>query len=373
MASTVTALQLASVLTREAPAPVYLVVGEEDLLRDSAVGTIKKAVLGDGGEFNEDVFYGDDASGVDIVTCAVEMPVFAERRLVVVKAAEKLSARDGEALLPYLGNPMDRTTLVFVSAKLDGRLKFSQAVGRAASTVDCGPLRDAQLTPWLLQEAERVGIRLNEEALAVLKEASGGSLYGLRRELEKLASYVPPGRSVQAADVYVLRGLEPGASVFDLTLAIAEADRERVLGILARNLEAGEAPLRLLGSLAWQYRRVWKVKDLIQRGGREGEAARTLRMDPQKVRVFLERFTEEHLREALRLFLHTDAQLKGGSSAQPRIVLDRLLLRLCDFVRPGSSESPREPPRRSSPPAGRATGRVVSNVRTIKRGNQRAR
>jgi DNA polymerase III subunit delta len=369
MASSIPAGQLESALTQHAPAMVYLIVGEEDLLRDRAVGALKETVLGEGGDFNYDLFYGDEASGSDILTCASEMPVFAERRLVIVKTAEKLSAREGEPLLKYLASPMETTTLVFVSPKLDGRLKFSQALARAAVTVDCAPLRDGQLTPWLAQEAQRVGVRLEKDAVQVLKEMSGGSLSGIRRELEKLASYVPADRPVTAADVYLLRGMEPGASVFDVTLAIAEGHQGRALSILARNLEAGEAPLRILGSLAWQYRRLWKAKDLLQTGGREGDVARTLRMDPLTVRAFLGQFSEEHLRRALHLFLQADAQLKGGSSGHPKMVLERLLLQLCGMVTRATPETPRRPPAA----AGRMTARVVSNVRTIKSGNRTGR
>ena len=122
------------------------------------------------------------------------MPVFAERRLVVVKAAEKLNARESELLLDCVKNPVESTTLVFVSPKLDGRLKFSQALTRAAITVDCSPLRDAQLPAWIAREAERVGLRLEDAATQVLQESCGTSLYGVRHELEKLASYVPSDR-----------------------------------------------------------------------------------------------------------------------------------------------------------------------------------
>ena len=363
MAASVTALQLDAQLKQQAPAPVYLVLGEEDLLRDHAVSTLKAAILGDGGDFNYDLFYGDEASGAEIVTCASEMPVFAGRRLVVVKSAEKLPAREGEPVLGYLSAPADTTTLVFVSQKLDGRLKFSQALARAAVTIDCAPLRDAQLGPWMARDAERLGMQVEESAMQVLKEVTGGSLYAVRRELEKLASYVPPTRAIAAADVHTLRGMEPGASVFDLTLAIAASDRARALAILARNFEAGEAPLRILGSLAWQYRRVWKVKELMKNGGREGEAARTLRMDPAKVRTFLGRFSDAHLQAALHRFVETDSQLKGGTGAHPRIVMERTVLRLCDDGKlVGSSGLP---PQTS---AARAAGRPVSNVRTIRSG-----
>lgn len=370
MAATLTPYQLEAALAKEGPGPIYLVAGEEDLLRDHALTVFKRAVLGDGGDFNYDLFYGDEAGGAAIRNCASEMPVFAERRLVVVKAVEKLAARETEVLIEYLKDPAESTTLVFMSPKLDGRLKFSQALSRAAVVIDCSPLREAQLGPWLAREAERLGLRLEEQAQQVLKEAAGGSLHGLRRELEKLSSYVPSGRAVTAADVQVLRGIEPGASIFDLTLAIAEGDRGKVLSILARNLEAGEAPLRILGALAWQYRRLWKVKESMAGGGREGEAARTLRMDPARVRPFLGRFSEEHLHAAVRLFLEADGQLKGGSNSRPKILLERLLLRLCGFVekRQGPPSQPRP-----SVPTGKTTARVVSNVRTIRSGNRTGR
>ena len=34
--------------------------------------------------------------------------------------------------------------------------------------------------PWLKQEADRLGIRLDEEALHLLREACGGSLYAVQ-------------------------------------------------------------------------------------------------------------------------------------------------------------------------------------------------
>ncbi|OQW33008.1 MAG: hypothetical protein A4E19_06570 [Nitrospira sp. SG-bin1] len=356
-------MQLESVLRQQAPGSLYLLVGEEDLLRDSALAAIKHAVLGgDGDEFNYELFYGDEVSGTDIWNSVAAVPVFAERRLVVVKAAEKLTARESEVLLDCVNNPVESTTLVFASPKLDGRLKFSQALARKAILVDCSPLREAQVPPWISREAERVGLRLEDAASQVLQESCGASLYGLRRELEKLASYVPPDRAVTGDDVHLLRGMEPGASVFDLTLAIAEGHRGRALSILARNLEAGEAPLRILGSLAWQYRRLWKVKELLANGGREGEAARSLRMEPWKVRSFLDRFSPSHLQTALRLFWDTDGRLKGGSGSRPRLILENLLLKLCE----GTANRRADQPLRPSVSPKRVPTRVVSNVRTIK-------
>ena len=368
MASALSHAQLNAQLAQGTVASLYAVVGEEDLLRDMALDALKSALLGEGErDFNCDLFYGDDVSGAVIVACASEVAVFAARRVVVVKAADKLPARECEAILPYLKEPNDSSTVIFVAPKLDGRLKFTQVLAKTAVMVDCSPFREAQWFPWLKRDAERIGIRLNEEAIELLKEVCSSSLYSVRRELEKLAAYVSPGQAVTAGDVAMLRGTEPGASVFDLTLAIGARNRGRVLAILARNLEAGEAPLRILGSLAWQYRRLWKMKEVVREEGREGEAARTLRMDPYKVRAFLDQFPDAHLQEAFRLFFDADARLKGGSGGRPARILEDVLLQLCDGVQPNTLPPP---PSRGAEGPSPVKVRTISNVRTITRGRQ---
>jgi hypothetical protein len=84
-----------------------------------------------------------------------------------------------------------------------------------------------------------------------------------------------------------------------------------------------------------------------------------LRMDPSRVRPFLGQFAETHLRDALRCCLLADGRLKGGSGGKPEMLLDRLVLELCD--RP-AEEAPR--PSQTSGGAMSRT-RPVSNVRTI--------
>jgi DNA polymerase-3 subunit delta len=337
--------ELETAIRQRGAAPLYLVCGEEDCLRDQALAAIKASVLGPeeqaaGGNgletFNCDLLYGDECDASEILVRAGEAPVFAPRRLLVVKATEKLPAREGEALLPYLKAPSDSTILVFMAAKLDGRLKFSQAVSKHAVVVDCSPLYENQFPTWIRAEAGKAGVRLNEEAVlrladlaSSLRTLPGGSLYLIRRELEKLAAFVPAGTVAGPAEVESVRGGEAGASVFDLAAAIGAQERGRVLHILARNLEAGEAPVRILGSLAWQYRQIWKAKESLRQGRGEAEAARLLRLQPFKVKEFVGRFSDAHLREAFRLFGETDSRLKGGSATAPALVLESLVLALC--------------------------------------------
>lgn len=358
--------ELATALKKSGPAPLYLLLGEEDELRGEALLSIKAAIGQEEGlsEFNCEVLYGDENEASEILTRASEAPVFAPRRLIIVKAVDKLSARDGELLIPYLKAPCDSTTLVFVAAKLDGRMKLSQALKERTVVVDCAPLQEAQLAQWVRAEAARLGVRIDDAAILLLRDLAGStSLSFMKRELEKLSAYVPRDRVATTADIEALRGGEVGASVFDLTAAIAAGDRLRTLRIFFRNMETGEAPLRILGSLVWQYRQVWKAKESLQNGRGDVEAGRLLRLPPFKVRDFIARFSDAHLHAAFRLFAETDNKLKGAGATAPGRMLESLGLELCRLA---------DRPRTKPPMAGSTRQSIGKMGEMIRGASQRA-
>jgi len=180
-------------------------------------------------------------------------------------------------------------------------------------------------------------------------------------ELEKLAAYVPGGTVATGEDVISVRGGEPGASVFDLTGAISAQDRGRALRILVRNLESGEAPLRILGSLVYQYRRLWKGKERLREGDGESSLMRSLGIPPSRLGEFtgqLRTLSEDHFRTAFKMFVDTDSRLKGGGAGKPERVLEALLLALCDSARCTGLTPQPSTPGRTKP---------ISTVRTVPR------
>ena len=287
-------------------APLYFVVGEEAPLRDDAVAAIRAAVLGPDdaniGAFNSDVVYGDETEAAEILTLCGNLPMFATRRLVVVKEVGALGAHEAERLLPYLEAPVETTCLVLTGGKVDGRVKFFQALKQAAVSVDCAPL-DAQALPaWVQEQAGALGLRLDQAARESLIEASGGALGVLCREMEKLAAYVAPNTRVTAADVEAVQGADTGGSVHDLIDALQRRDRVSSLRSLGKVLDAGEPPLKVLGFLAACWRNMWRAR----------------------------KFSQEMLRD-FELFREIDSRLKGGGGGRrkERLEMERLVLNLC--------------------------------------------
>ena len=335
-------------LKRKGLDSLYLVLGEEDYFRDEAIATIRawkkphdsgtgadastSEVMDQDDAFSCDLLYGDETDAQEILSRVEEVPFFSDHRLVILKWADKLSAKHGEALIPYFQAPNDSSTFVLSALKLDGRTKWVQTLKSKATIIDCAPLFDNHCLGWVKQEAVRLGLKLDPEAALLLKDIASEGLYRARRELDKLVLFVPPGHMVTGQDVAAVQGADTGASVFDLAGAIAAKNPSRALTIVEKNLESGEAPLRILGALLWQYRRMWKAKDSLARGINESKVARSIGLPPYRQGEFfslVSQFSLPHFAKAWQVFAETDSSLKGGSSGSPHRVFHMLVFALC--------------------------------------------
>src|SRR6185312_11347454 len=116
--------------------PVYIVAGEERLLRDEVIAELRAASLGGGvAAFNEDKFTAGEVDVDKVVAAARTVPMMAPRRFVLVRSAERWDTVEGtektsspiDRIAEYAAAPIDSTCLVVVGSKIDGRRKVVAA------------------------------------------------------------------------------------------------------------------------------------------------------------------------------------------------------------------------------------------------------
>src|SRR5262245_52510506 len=126
--------------------PICFLYGEEAFLVERAVRMLlDRAIDPSLKDFNYNVFYGNESKGIEIVDAAQTLPMFADRRAVLVKRAEALKADAQEALLPYIQNPCTSTCLIFTGAKIDQRKKFFLELKKHGALVEYKRLYDNKL------------------------------------------------------------------------------------------------------------------------------------------------------------------------------------------------------------------------------------
>ncbi|HXY55408.1 MAG TPA: DNA polymerase III subunit delta [Nitrospirota bacterium] len=313
--------------------PLYLFYGEEEFLISEALDLIIKKVVEPGSrDFNFNTLYCRDTQASDIVNLALTLPFMTEKRLVIAKDFDALKAADLEELIAYLNEPSPSTCLVMVSnqGKYDKKSVVAAVEARGAVT-RFFPLLDREIVSWIEAWAKERGLSLSRDAAQYLGQTIGNDLAKISSELEKIEIYIRDRRAITFDDVKAVVGDFREYTTFDLAAALGLKNREKALLILSRLLQEGEQPVALLGSIAWNFRRLIRAKCMQSAGIGYEEIKRKLNVIFHQSELFQEqmrRFSVDELRDDFDVMLSADKALKS-SGLPGRLVLERMILKLC--------------------------------------------
>jgi DNA polymerase-3 subunit delta len=327
-----TASSLAASLGRGEVAPVYLLYGEEDYLSGEALEAILPAALAGGDRtFNLDVVAAGETDGREIVARAASFPMVGDRRVVVVRDADRLSAHDCELLAAYTAEPSPSSCLILVAVKPDMRKKPFSAIKKSGWALECKRLYENQIPAWIAAEVKKGGRQIEPEAAKLLAAYIGTSLREIRSELDKLCIYAGSRPEITAADVSALVGMSKEFTPFELQKMVGRRDTARAMTILEEILGAGGGVPLVIATMTNYFLTLWKLHDLRRRGALKSEEAAQLRVNP----YFLQEYHEAlgfqgpgACEQALLLLAEADEKSKSGSH-DVRQVMEELIVRLC--------------------------------------------
>ncbi len=318
--------------------PIYVVAGEERLLRDEVVTALRTASLRGGvAAFNEDRFTAGEADVEAIVAAARTVPMMAPRRFVMVRGAERWDSSDGqtspfERLAEYAAAPSDSTCLVVVASKLDGRRKFVAQARKQGFLVPCDALDARALPEWISARFAAKGNPVERDVAELLAAIAGPHLSAVDDAVERLSLYAGPGAPIDESAVGACVARVRTADTWALVDAVGTRDLGRALRTLADAYDPRERGLPLLGALAWSIRQLARFQAALAEGSSLDEAARLSGVyQPFRARELATKARSVKPREVERWLLvlaETDLALK--SSRRPAdAILEEMLTRLC--------------------------------------------
>ena len=319
-------------LARGTVRTAYVLYGDEDLLLDEALEAVVSAALaGADRGFNLDIMRGAEADGRDIVARASSFPMMAERRVVVVRDADKLAGRDPELVAAYVERPSPTTCLVLAGTKPDFRRKPFVTVRKDGGAFEFRPLQEDALLSWIAAQVARAGRRIVPGGCSLLAASVGTSLRDLRNEIDKLFVFAGDRKEITEDDVSAVAGVSREFSVFELQKAIGSRRTARAVAIMERMLDAGEKVPVIVASLATYFTTLWKLADLRRRGVPEREHAAAAHVSPYFIREYyeaLESTTAADCERAIFSLAHAD-EVSKTTGQDVRHVMLTLVLRLC--------------------------------------------
>lgn len=316
---------------RESPQPLYLLLGTERFLRDTAARAITEAALHGTllREFNESSFNLQRDSVHSAIAAAEQLPMMSERRVVRIRDFGRLRESDEETLIRYLNNPAPSTVMIFIADDLDKRRKATKSLLDNCVVVDFPTLKDAEAKAWARTRLKELKTSADDAVLSEIIGLVGTDVQTLFSEIDKLASAVADTGRIVPEVVDELIGRSRELSNFELGDHLLANNRKRALETLHRLLDDGAEPVMLIGLIAGNFHRLALAKSLLAKGGRE-EVFGNISLPPFKRDAYianLQRNDAAKIAHGLQLTAAADLAIKT-SQATPRLQLELLVCEL---------------------------------------------
>ncbi|MDO8987844.1 MAG: DNA polymerase III subunit delta [Coriobacteriia bacterium] len=313
---------------------VYLIHGAEDLLLEQAIGRLKHRFEQDGDlEYNFQVFEGESTSADDVIAAANTLPFMADKRLVVLRHADKMNATDLGALAQYAADPNPTTALVLVAQKMAKNLKIYKAIDALGGVAEYKAPAKRDYPRTVVDMFASRGKSIGMDGAEVLVRGVGYDLRRISIEMDKILAFTGEREKLSRADVEEVMSATAPASVFDLLDALGSRDCRAALVQLNALLGGGESIYGVHSMALRHIRQLLQARALLDRvdGSRSPEAlAKAIGMSPWQAKNIMrqaKRFTAEELVNALRNAAAGEAQMK--TSRDPRLVFERWLIAVC--------------------------------------------
>ena len=103
------------------------------------------------------MLHGRDLKGADLVDQARTLPLFANRRVIIVKNVNEAPADQLEQFSAYLDDPVAETQLLVTAATIDKRRKFFQKFAQKGEVVEFRKLYENQIPMFVREQAKGCG------------------------------------------------------------------------------------------------------------------------------------------------------------------------------------------------------------------------
>jgi DNA polymerase-3 subunit delta len=317
--------------------PVYFFAGEETGFIDEGVELLLgKLVTPEIRDFNFDVFYGSDVTAGRVIDVATSFPMRAPYRVILLRDVQKMSAGDLEALARYAKNPSRTTYLLMTMREKESRKKSIDTLRKCVAYVECRPLYENQIVPWIQQHAKRMGMRITGAAAQLLASEVGGSTTILRSEIEKIRLYLGSEASkglealsgerpvngllrqeITEEDVQAVAGFRKEYSIFSLQDAVGVKDIASALRIL-EHLMPNTSGGAIISSLARFFGNLHLARGLPTRRDQAQLAAKAgiHTFFAERLQKAAQNYAQPEIFNALEVLLHTDYLVKTQGIAE---------------------------------------------------------
>ena len=316
--------------------PLYVIHGEEDLLRIEALDSIR-AVAKQRGYLNRESYTVESASfdWNEVLANADSAGLFADLKLLEIHIPSgKVGKNGGEALQQLAENlPRDAVTLI-VFPKLERaqtQAKWFAALSKHGTMLEAKAVSSNALPAWINTRLQQHGLEAEAAAIALFAERVEGNLLAAKQEIDKLALLFPQGHLISIQDAQESIANVARFDVFQLAAAWMSGNVRRTAHLLDGLAADDEEPVLLLWAIAEDVRTLIRLSAALKQGKTVQAVRNELRLwgdKQQYASQAVKRLTVPRLMNALKTCAQIDRQIKGAEAGEAWATLRQLVMQL---------------------------------------------
>ena len=245
--------------------------------------------------------------------------MFAEKKLIILNNLFQDHPPAGgfqEEFLKEIKNLENLKDIIVVFEKdaVDERNKLFKTLKKEARSQEFNLLRGGPLLAWIDKEFENCKAKIDPMAKNAFLNCTGNNLWLAENEIKKLSNY-KKGDVVKKEDVELLIRPKIENDIFKTIDALASKNKKQALFLLHKHLDNGDVPLYLLSMIAYQFRNLLIIKELIEKGNQYGNIAKKSGLHPfvvQKNYYLANQFSSDQLKKIYQKIFLIDLNIKTG-------------------------------------------------------------
>ncbi len=297
--------------------PVYYLFGEDSYSIETTFEAIEKTVSPFiTSDFDKEVFYGENQTFAGIVGLASTFPFGSEKKLIIVKQAEKL--KDKKELVSYLNSPSDFSVLLFLH---DGTISSTasepyKTLANQGYLFEAKELKGKSLIEWLISTVEKKGKIISYENAQLLTDISGENRNTLEAQLEKIFLYIGENKEITIDSIRGLSTSLKQYTIFDLQNAIGKKNEANALKVADNLLKNGMEPIQIIAMINKYFTSLARLNELTASNTNEFQVARIMGTHPFYLKDYHQArriYSDKHLTSAFAALLKADLSIKTTS------------------------------------------------------------
>ncbi len=319
---------------------LYLICGDEEFLKLEKKRELLERFNAEGSlNFNE--FSGKVQDIYELKELSETLPFMQEKRVILLSDTGAFKGSSDEDMLELINGLQEFTVLIFIESETDASNRLYKEVkkrGEIFKFVKTGELsyKEAEAEQGRIREKIKKylldqGRDISSRDLNDLMLLTGYDLFNIHNELEKLICYTEDGsdkvRMIRSEDIEAISSKTVSDRVFDMLNAKLSGNIKKALYLYEEMLSIKTAPMKILFMLEKQFNQVYILKELLESGATEADAAAKMELKPWLIKRLREQsrgLKKADARRYLELAAELETRVKSGDISD-RLAVEILL------------------------------------------------